>query len=141
MRAWQSFVSARAEIARALHRELRGRGVSGAQLAILAVLSECSHDGLKLNEISQRLCVSPASLTGLVDRLEEAGYLKRVPHPEDRRATLAVLTDPGRALYQETYPSHIASVEHLMSALSREEQEVLADLLGRLAGRAAEMNE
>jgi MarR family 2-MHQ and catechol resistance regulon transcriptional repressor len=141
VRAWRSFVRAKAEIGRAVHRELRERGLTSAQLGILRVLSEFSDQGVKLNEISHRLCVTPGNLTGLVDRLEEAGCLKRVPHPEDRRVTLAVLTPAGRALVEELYPPHIARVERLMSTLTVEEQDLLADLLARLATRAAEMNQ
>jgi MarR family 2-MHQ and catechol resistance regulon transcriptional repressor len=140
-RAWRSFVRAKAEIGRAVHREVRERGLTGAQLGILRVLFESSDRGVKFNEISRRLCVTPGNLTGLVDRLEEAGCLRRVPHPEDRRATLAVLTPAGRALVEELYPSHIARVECLMSTLTVEEQDLLADLLARLAARAVEMNE
>lgn len=141
VRAWRSFVRAKAEIGRAVHRELRERGLTSAQLGILRVLSEFSDQGVKLNEISHRLCVTPGNLTGLVDRLEEAGCLKRVPHPEDRRVTLAVLTPAGRALVEELYPPHIARVERLMSTLTVKEQDLLADLLARLAARAAEMNQ
>ena len=141
MRAWSSFVRAKAEIHRALDGEMRERGLSGAQLGILKVLAESSDQGLKLNEISQRLFVTPGNLTGLVDRLEDAGYLQRAPHPEDRRVTLAVLTPAGRELFEQIHPSHTARVTDLMSALSAPEQELLAELLGRLATRAAAMHE
>ncbi len=141
MRAWSSFIRAKAEIHRALGGEMRERGLSGAQLGILRVLAECSEPGLKLHEISQRLCVTPGNLTGLVDRLEEASYLQRVPHPEDRRVTLAVLTPAGREIFKQIYPSHVARVTDLMSALSAPEQEQLTELLGRLATHAAAMRE
>jgi DNA-binding MarR family transcriptional regulator len=42
--------------------------------------------------------VHPASVTNVVDRLERKGLVVRAPHSSDRRATLAVITDPGRSL-------------------------------------------
>jgi MarR family 2-MHQ and catechol resistance regulon transcriptional repressor len=138
--AWRSFVRAKAEAGRALHRELREHGLTGAQLAILRVLAESGSAGVKLNEISQQLCVTSGNITGLVDHLEQAGFVARLPHPEDRRITLAVLTPEGRKVFDKLHPSHTARIKHLMSALTAKEQRLLADLLSRLADRAAEMN-
>jgi MarR family 2-MHQ and catechol resistance regulon transcriptional repressor len=140
IRAWRSFVRAKAEVGRAIHRELRERGLTGAQLGILRVLADSGSDGVKLNEISHLLYVTSGNVTGLIDRLEEAGYLARVPHPEDRRVTLAVLTPAGRELFDQIYPAHVARIKGLMSALTTSEQALLADLLARLADRAGEID-
>jgi DNA-binding MarR family transcriptional regulator len=43
-----------------------------------------------------RLQVHPTSVTNLVDRLEQAGYARRTPHPSDRRTTLATMSERGR---------------------------------------------
>lgn len=45
--------------------------------------------------LADALAVSARNVTGLVDGLEETGYVTRQPHPEDRRATLVTLTDHG----------------------------------------------
>ena len=45
--------------------------------------------------IGQRLGLSPSTMTGLVDRLEEQGYVKRQPHASDRRVTLLALSPRG----------------------------------------------
>jgi DNA-binding MarR family transcriptional regulator len=51
---------------------------------------------LPLGKIGVRLQVHPTSVTNLIDGLEKPGYAKRTPHPEDRRTTLAAITDRGR---------------------------------------------
>ena len=135
-RAWRSFMRAKAEAHRVVHRELRERGLSGAQFSLLRLLAESGSKGAKLNEISHRLWVTGGNVTGLVDRLEEAGLLARMPHPDDRRITLAMLTPAGRELFEQIHPAPHARVEQLMSGLTEEEQIVLADLLTRLAERA-----
>jgi DNA-binding MarR family transcriptional regulator len=53
---------------------------------------------LPLSRVGDRLQVHPASVTNVVDRLERQGLVRRAPHPSDRRATLAELTDTGREL-------------------------------------------
>jgi len=137
---WRSFVRAKAAIRRAVHRDLREHGLTGSQLDILRVLAESGTDGTQLNDISQRLYVTSGNVTGLIDRLEEAGYLARVPHPQDRRITRAVLTPAGRELFERLHPPYLDRIKSLMSSLTAKEQAVLADLLGRVADRAAEMD-
>ncbi len=46
--------------------------------------------------IGERLQVHATSVTNVVDRLEAAGLVRRVPNPHDGRGTLAVITDSGR---------------------------------------------
>ncbi len=48
-------------------------------------------------ELSQALRCSPRNVTGLLDALQSAGFVTRNPHPSDRRATLADLTERGSA--------------------------------------------
>jgi DNA-binding MarR family transcriptional regulator len=57
-----------------------------------------SRGSLPLNVVGNRLQVHPTSVTSAVDRLEAQGLVRRSPHPRDRRAVLAELTDDGRSL-------------------------------------------
>src|SRR5512138_3492487 len=65
---------------------------SGLVLGILADLGET----LPPNKIAERLIISRASVTSLLDSLERRGYIRRVPHSSDRRMLLIELTDAGR---------------------------------------------
>jgi DNA-binding MarR family transcriptional regulator len=51
---------------------------------------------LPLGKMGARLQVHPTSVTNLIDGLEAAAYVERVPHPDDRRTTLAAITPAGR---------------------------------------------
>ena len=62
----------------------------------LAVVYFSRHGELSLGRLGQRLLVHPTSVTSTVDTLERLGYVERVPHPTDRRTTLARITDHGR---------------------------------------------
>jgi DNA-binding MarR family transcriptional regulator len=135
--AWHGFIRAHATIRRVVGRPLRRRGLSGAQLAILRVLADAGESGVKLNDICRYLAVTPGNMTGLIDHLEEAGHLVRRAHPQDRRVTLAVLTPSGREMFEQVHPAHLGRVEQVMSALTPQEQLLLADLLGRIAEQAS----
>jgi DNA-binding MarR family transcriptional regulator len=63
--------------------------------------------------------VSPSRLSHAIDRLEEAGWVRREPCPSDRRGWVAVLTDEGFASLAEAATVHVGSVrEHLIDALT-----------------------
>jgi DNA-binding MarR family transcriptional regulator len=56
---------------------------------------------LPLGKMGSRLMVHPTSVTNVIDRLEQQGFVDRIPHPTDRRATLAQLTESGEKVVTE----------------------------------------
>ena len=68
-----------------------------------------SRGSLPLGKMGERLQVHPTSVTSIVQRLEAAGLVVRRPHPEDGRAVLAEITDPGRALVEAATADLVAS--------------------------------
>ena len=62
----------------------------------LAVLCFSQAGEMPMGRLSEHLFVHPTSVTSTVDTLERLGYVRRVPHPTDRRATLARITPAGR---------------------------------------------
>ena len=73
-------------------------GLVFSRFEALALLSFTRTGALPLSRIGQRLQVHPTSVTNTIDRLEADGLVARVPHPTDRRATLAEITPAGRSL-------------------------------------------
>lgn len=80
----------------AFKRRLAPHGVTPAQYALLTALWD--EDGQSCSALVDRLVLDPAAVTGLLDRLEAAGLVRRDDDPLDRRAWRVVLTDAGRAL-------------------------------------------
>jgi DNA-binding MarR family transcriptional regulator len=76
---------------------LRPWSLTFARYEVLVLLHFSRQGVLPLGKMGDRLMLHQASITNLVDRLEQQGLLKRVPHPTDRRTTLAELTPGGRA--------------------------------------------
>jgi DNA-binding MarR family transcriptional regulator len=91
MRAQQIFLSR-------VDRVLRPLGLTFARYEVLMILVFSRAGSLPLSKIGSRLQVHPTSVTNAVDRLEEKGLIRRVPHPTDGRTTLAEVTDSGRSV-------------------------------------------
>lgn len=125
------------------------RGISASQWAILRVLQRAEtngESGLRLTDLGARLLIQPPSVTGVVDRLERQGLLRRVVSRKDLRARQVSLTPKGRDLVRTVLTAgHAAQIESLFAALEPQEFGRFADLLkkleahlGRLAQEPAE---
>ena len=117
-----------------LAADLRGRDVTAAQLNALLALRAAGEEGLRMGEIGERLVVTKANVTGLVDRLEHHGLVARSPH-RDRRATLVRLTDAGRDAIDRTAPAHARMLTRLTDCLGEREKRTLIRLLTKLRKR------
>jgi DNA-binding MarR family transcriptional regulator len=77
-----------------LNRELEGSGLSSGPAYL--VLELAAEGTLNLTELSRRVGVDPAHTTRIAHRLEDDGYARRAPDPEDGRSSLLTLTAKGR---------------------------------------------
>ena|SRR5215218_1492272 len=76
--------------------------------------------------------LSSGAMTNRIDRLEQAGFVKRVPDPDDRRGVLVELTDAGRRAWEESVNAQAAKESLVAAALSAAEKKQLNALLRRL---------
>ncbi len=76
--------------------------VTPIQAMVLFLLQK--KDGASLTELSQGLMLENPTVTGLIDRLEKLGYVKRSDHPNDRRVYLIHLTKKGDAVAKRALP-------------------------------------
>jgi DNA-binding MarR family transcriptional regulator len=77
---------------------LKPTGLTFSRYELLTLLTFTKTGAIPMAKASARLQVHPTSVTNAVDRLETAGYVRRTPHPSDRRTTLVEITDSGREL-------------------------------------------
>ena len=76
--------------------------------------------------------LSSGAMTNRLDRLEEAGLLRRLPDPDDRRGILVELTTEGKRVYEEAIGVQGRKEAFFASALSKAEQKQLNALLRRI---------
>jgi len=113
-------------------------GVSQTAAQALAVLDGAG-EPLTPSQIGERLLVSSATMTALLDTLEQRGWVRRTPNPDDRRSLLIEITDAGRET-ADTFLPGLHKLERLaMSALNDGERHQLLGLLERVLARASEI--
>lgn len=86
-------------LTRSLRREVAAPVSHGVLSALVTVVKE---GPLRAGELAGREGVAPPSMTKVVTSLEQAGYVERVPDPEDGRAALISATAAGRRLVEST---------------------------------------
>jgi DNA-binding MarR family transcriptional regulator len=131
-----------AEVAAAVYRTelagLRHRAGRAEQLRLekgdLAALEQlAASSGLTPTELGQRLGLSSGGVTVLVDRLERAGHVKRLRHPQDRRKRVLSLTPEAREWLGEYLKPIVAPLERSAAWLSAADREVVFRFLDHLA--------
>lgn len=96
------------------------------------VLEVLLNDGpMTLKKIGERLFVSGANITCVIDNLEKVGFVKRVPSNIDRRMILAELTEDGKSKIETLYPQNSKNILETASMLTSIELSELKDLLSK----------
>ena len=115
LRAWRLFFESALAVIDVLDSELeRDVGIPVRWYDVLVHLEEAP-DGLRMNELAERILYSKSGFTRVVDRMEEAGLVRRVRPENDRRSILVVLTDGGRDKLEEARRQHRHGIEQHFS--------------------------
>jgi DNA-binding MarR family transcriptional regulator len=131
MAAVTSIMRAQQVLMARLNDLLREFGLTFPRYEALMLLSFTRAGALPLGKIGERLQVHRTSVTNIVDKLEADGLVRRVPHADDRRATLAEITDAGRATAARATTALNAAAFGI-DALGNDEQEAVTALLRAL---------
>lgn len=141
--AWRSFLTAHARVTEVLERELQQeRGLALTWYDVLVQLTEAPERRLRMHELANRVLLSRAGLTRLVDRMTAAGLVERVPCPDDRRGTFVSLTAAGRQANLDAAPTHLAGIrEHFTRHLTDAELATMQKAFGRVLAAMGESEE
>lgn len=111
-----------------LNAILRDHRLTFPRYEALMLLSFTRDGALPLGKLGERLQVHRTSVTNIVDKLEQDGYVRRVPHESDRRATLAEVTEEGRRV-GERATGDLNAAGFSLGTLGADAQEQLTTLL------------
>jgi DNA-binding MarR family transcriptional regulator len=122
-RAWLAWLGATELMMASLDAQLqRDAGFPHAYYAILAQLSHAPERTLRMSDLASVVNASPSRLSHAIGKLEERGWVTRRSSPDDRRSTLATLTEVGFAVLEQQAPGHVAAVRRtLFDALTPEQ--------------------
>lgn len=113
-------------IDRAIEAEFAPLGITPGEFDVLATLRRAGAP-FQLNPtmLYKALMLSSGAMTNRLDRLEEAGYVERLPDPQDRRGTLVRLTDKGVRFIDQAVEVHLRNERRIIADLSVEERDQL----------------
>ena len=111
-------------------RLLRPLGVSSPGGLVLGLLRD--HGPMAPSEIGDRLIVTRATVTGLLDSLERRGFVRRTAHPSDRRSLIVQITAEGLKVLTEVRTIVHRQEKDWLSSLSDAELRRLITLLHRV---------
>jgi DNA-binding MarR family transcriptional regulator len=98
------------------------------------------HGRVNLSGLASGIRVTPANVTGIVDRLVEQGLLTRTPDPDDRRVSWLSVTDRGKTLINDLREGRVQEMRRILDKLTEEELSRVARSF-ELVARAAEVSE
>lgn len=108
-------------------------GLNIGEFDVMATLRRAGHPyQLSPTALFNSLMISSGAMTNRIDQLEQAGLVKRVPDPSDRRGTLVTLTNKGLTLIDQAVEAHVTSEHQILSVLTPTERETLANLFRKL---------
>ncbi|MFN3751490.1 MAG: MarR family winged helix-turn-helix transcriptional regulator [Thiobacillus sp.] len=86
--------------------DIRAMGLTPPQFDVIATLGNTP--GMTSTELGDKTLITKGTLTGVVDRLAERGWVERVAHDSDRRCQIVRLTQGGETLFKRVFPKHMA---------------------------------
>ncbi|MGM0924258.1 MAG: MarR family winged helix-turn-helix transcriptional regulator [Bacillota bacterium] len=130
LRLFRVWMKASKAVVENIQKDIESHKINNENFMILELLySKGPHPVQKISEI---FSIPSGSITYVVDKLEKKGLVERQPNPNDRRASNVVLTEEGKALFDEIFPKHVAAISQNLSFISNDEKEQLIDLLRRI---------
>ncbi|WP_439681129.1 MarR family winged helix-turn-helix transcriptional regulator [Embleya sp. MST-111070] len=131
---WKTYRDLRRELQSAMERQLdRDSGLSGADYAVLAPLTESVEGVLRSRELGAVLGWERSRVSHQISRMEKRGLVAREPCVDDARGSMVRVTAEGRAAIEAAAPEHVETVRrYFFDPLTRDEVETLGALLARM---------
>ena len=105
-------------------------GVTASQAMVLNFLGE--EDCISSRNLGQKLGITSATMTGILDRLEKLALIERQSHPDDRRAILVCLTDQGRRIATEINAIMVAANQDFLKRFGSRQNAEFRDVLKQI---------
>lgn len=112
-----------------------------AETEVLFALLSKDGERAEPSVVARELRMSKQGMTGLADKLEGAGYVRREAHPSDRRKKIVVLTPKGLELVKQVARSVLGRTADILSGFDRRRTEDTIAMMERLCAKAEEWHD
>lgn len=110
--------------------DIKHLGLNPTEFAVLELIYNKGDQPIQ--KIGEKVLIASSSITYVVDQLEKKELLERKLHPNDRRVKLATITQKGKTLMDDVFPSHKKGLQEIFAGLGVKEKEQLIEQLKKL---------
>lgn len=136
LKALTTLLRASSSVEKAVKTDMTSYGLNSTEFAVMELLYNKGKQPIQM--IGKKILLASSSITYVIDRLEEKGYVKRIADETDRRVTFVELTNDGCQKMEEIFPQHADTIEELFKECSVKEIEELRVTLKKVGYTAAE---
>lgn len=124
---WRGFLFANAKVVRALDTDMiEQHDLSLTWFDLLSRIKQAPGQRLRMHQLEEASLFTRSGITGLADRLEKAGFVRRERSAEDRRGVYLAITQAGIDKIDEVWPDHQLSIQnHFAQHLDPEDAKAL----------------
>ncbi|MBW4472794.1 MAG: MarR family transcriptional regulator [Stenomitos rutilans HA7619-LM2] len=109
---------------------IRQLNLTSPQFDVICTLGNTA--GMTMGQLAEKTLVTKGTLTGIIDRLERKGLVRREVPPENRRCFMIVLTTEGDRVFEKVFPAHIAYLKERFGKLNEQELTEIEQALKKL---------
>lgn len=120
-------------------QHLKPLGITRSQWWVLSNLSRHDGEGYMQVELARLLDVGKVTLGGLIDRLEDSGFVIRVPDKHDRRSKRVLISPKGAEVLKQIESVSRRLNEEILKGIEEDDEEKFADLLAMMKSNLIEM--
>jgi transcriptional regulator, MarR family len=129
------------EVMRTVGSGLQEIGLTHQQIMIIKLIAHNHNKEINISEICKEMSLTKGTISGIVGRLESAGYVEKVKHTDDKRNTYVIFTEKGKILSNKFRETINHSFHRVFRDFNAEELEEAKDNLIKLRNRIRENND
>jgi len=116
----------------------RPHGLSVAQFNVLNLLSD-QPEGMRASGLAEALVVDPSNITGLLNRMGRAGYLRELKSPHDGRQRVVTLSPKGQLLWRKAHAEYVRRIEAFEARIAGPDRRVMEKVLAGMVEELASL--
>ena len=109
---------------------IRGMGLLPVQFDVIATLA--NQPPMTYKQLGEKTLISKSSLTGVIERMVQKGFITTLENPDDARSHLLKLTAKGQKIFEQTFPEHLQHLEAAFQKLSKKQMHEIEESLTTL---------
>ncbi|HLP22606.1 MAG TPA: MarR family transcriptional regulator [Microbacteriaceae bacterium] len=124
--AWEALFRAQVRVLRVLHAEFPDDVLTLNEYDVLFTVARERERSIRMRDLNRNVLLSQSSVSRMVDRLTQRGFVAKRPDPHDGRGAIVELTERGTAAFERVAREHARSIRaHVGTALSADDMAAL----------------